>query len=155
MVEVLGLRVVDETRVNGFFNCGNDHHCIVVGRRQSPTLNHIAFEIPDLDSVMRMAGTMREAGYPIEWGVGRHGPGNNVFAYFAGPEEFRSSVPPRSSRSTIPIATAGQTSGRFFPVAPIMGGDRTAVRAHQADPRHLSVSGVATSLNYRVWPPGL
>jgi catechol 2,3-dioxygenase len=88
MVEVLGLRVVDETRVNGFFNCGNDHHCIVVGRRQSPTLNHIAFEMPDLDSVMRMAGTMREAGYPIEWGVGRHGPGNNVFAYFAGPEEI-------------------------------------------------------------------
>jgi catechol 2,3-dioxygenase len=44
--------------------------------------------MPDLDSVMRMAGTMREAGYPIEWGVGRHGPGNNVFAYFAGPEEI-------------------------------------------------------------------
>ena len=21
----------------------------------------------------------------IEWGVGRHGPGNNVFAYFIGP----------------------------------------------------------------------
>jgi catechol 2,3-dioxygenase-like lactoylglutathione lyase family enzyme len=88
MVEVLGLRVVDETRVNGFFNCGSDHHCLVVGRRQSSTLNHIAFEMPDLDSVMCMAGTMREAGYSIEWGVGRHGPGNNVFAYFAGPEEI-------------------------------------------------------------------
>jgi len=42
----------------------------------------------DLDSVMRGAGRMRDAGYPIEWGVGRHGPGNNVFAYFAGPEEI-------------------------------------------------------------------
>jgi catechol 2,3-dioxygenase len=37
---------------------------------------------------MRGAGRMRDAGYPIEWGVGRHGPGNNVFAYFAGPEEI-------------------------------------------------------------------
>ena len=31
---------------------------------------------------------MRDHGYPIEWGVGRHGPSGNVFAYFAGPEEF-------------------------------------------------------------------
>lgn len=31
---------------------------------------------------------MSDAGYPIEWGVGRHGCANNVFAYFAGPEEF-------------------------------------------------------------------
>ena len=31
---------------------------------------------------------MRDAGYPIEWGPGRHGAGDNVFAYFAGPEEI-------------------------------------------------------------------
>ena len=37
---------------------------------------------------MRGAGRMRDAGYPLEWGVGRHGAGNNVFGYFAGPEEF-------------------------------------------------------------------
>ncbi len=89
MRDVLGLRVIDETRSNGFFNCGRDHHCLVIARTASaPTLNHIAFEMPDLDSMMAMCGTMREHGYPIEWGVGRHGPGNNVFAYFAGPEEM-------------------------------------------------------------------
>ena len=44
--------------------------------------------MPDLESVMRGAGRVKDAGHPIEWGVGRHGPGNNVFAYFAGPEEF-------------------------------------------------------------------
>ncbi len=38
--------------------------------------------------MMRQCGTMRENGYPVEWGVGRHGPGDNVFAYFAGPEEM-------------------------------------------------------------------
>ena len=52
------------------------------------TLNHIAFDMPDLDSVMRGAGRLLDHDYPIEWGVGRHGPGNNVFAYFIGPEEF-------------------------------------------------------------------
>jgi catechol 2,3-dioxygenase len=60
----------------------------VVGRHARATLNHVAFDVPDLDSVMRGAGRMRDHGYPIEWGVGRHGAGNNVFAYFAGPEEF-------------------------------------------------------------------
>jgi catechol 2,3-dioxygenase-like lactoylglutathione lyase family enzyme/predicted enzyme related to lactoylglutathione lyase len=89
MRDVLGCLVIDETRTNGFFNCGTDHHSMVIGRTpMRPTLNHIAFEMPDLDSMMRMCGTMREHGYPIEWGVGRHGPGDNVFAYFAGPEEM-------------------------------------------------------------------
>jgi catechol 2,3-dioxygenase-like lactoylglutathione lyase family enzyme len=89
MANVLGFRVVDETKTNGFFNCDTDHHALVIGRvPMRPTLNHIAFEMPDLDSMMRMCGTMNEHGYPIEWGVGRHGPGDNVFAYFAGPEEM-------------------------------------------------------------------
>jgi catechol 2,3-dioxygenase len=60
----------------------------VLARGERATLNHIAFEMPDLDSVMRGAGRMKDLGYPIEWGVGRHGPGNNVFAYFAGPDEL-------------------------------------------------------------------
>jgi catechol 2,3-dioxygenase-like lactoylglutathione lyase family enzyme len=87
--DTLGFRVIDETKTNGFFNCDADHHSLVVGRTpMRPTLNHIAFEMPDIESMMRQCGRMRENGYPIEWGVGRHGPGDNVFAYFAGPEEM-------------------------------------------------------------------
>jgi catechol 2,3-dioxygenase len=36
---------------------------------------------------MRGMGRMKDNGYPIEWGPGRHGPGDNVFAYFCGPDE--------------------------------------------------------------------
>jgi hypothetical protein len=43
--------------------------------------------MPELNSVMRGMGRMKDAGYPIEWGPGRHGPGDNVFAYFCGPDE--------------------------------------------------------------------
>jgi catechol 2,3-dioxygenase len=28
---------------------------------------------------------MRDAGHPIQWGPGRHGPGNNLFNYFIDP----------------------------------------------------------------------
>ena len=37
---------------------------------------------------MRGAGRMRDDGRAIEWGPGRHGPGNNVFCYFLGPEDM-------------------------------------------------------------------
>ena len=60
---------------------------IVLAKTNLPTLNHIAFEMPEFDSVMRGMGRMKDNGYPIEWGPGRHGPGNNVFAYFCGPDE--------------------------------------------------------------------
>lgn len=33
-------------------------------------------------------GRMRDAGYPLALGVGRHGPGDNIFAYFVGPNDI-------------------------------------------------------------------
>ncbi|HXF55887.1 MAG TPA: VOC family protein [Hyphomicrobiaceae bacterium] len=88
LIDVLGFRLSDETVQARFVRCDSSHNNLVIGTKGPTTLNHVAFEMPDLDSVMRGAGRMRDNGYPIEWGVGRHGPGNNVFAYFLGPEEF-------------------------------------------------------------------
>jgi catechol 2,3-dioxygenase len=34
---------------------------------------------------MRGGGRLRDAGHPIQWGPGRHGPGNNLFNYFIDP----------------------------------------------------------------------
>ena len=86
--DALGFRLSDRTRIMAFMRCSSDHHSIALADAQENSLNHIAFEMPDLDSVMRGGGRMSDAGYPIEWGVGRHGPGNNVFAYFVGPFDF-------------------------------------------------------------------
>jgi catechol 2,3-dioxygenase len=72
-----GFTLSDRTRIMAFMRCGSDHHSIALADADSNTLNHIAFVMPDLDAVMRGAGRMSDAGYPIEWG-GRHGPGNNV-----------------------------------------------------------------------------
>jgi catechol 2,3-dioxygenase-like lactoylglutathione lyase family enzyme len=88
LLESLGFQVSDVTRKMKFMRCNSDHHSIVMGFAGGPTLNHIAFEMPDLESLMLGIGRMRDHGYPVEWGPGRHGPGNNAFAYFAGPEEM-------------------------------------------------------------------
>ena len=86
-VEALGFRVSDRSLLT-FIRCNADHHNIAFHPGSGDSLHHIAFEMPDLDSVMRGAGRMRQHGIALEWGLGRHGPGNNVFAYFIGPEGF-------------------------------------------------------------------
>jgi catechol 2,3-dioxygenase len=86
--QALGFKLTDHTVKLRFLRCNSDHHCVVIGFDTAATLNHIAFELPDLDSVFRGAGRMIDNGHAIEWGPGRHGPGANVFCYFVGPEEI-------------------------------------------------------------------
>ncbi len=84
-VEALGFRLTDRTRHMTFVRCNRTHHCIAYARAGYSSLNHIAFEMRDLDAVMRGIGRMRDAGYDCVWGPGRHGPGHNVFGYFVAP----------------------------------------------------------------------
>ena len=85
LVEVLGFRLSDRTRFMNFVRCDSVHHSIALAQSDISSLNHIAFEMADLDAVMRGVGRLKDAGFPPVWGPGRHGPGNNVFAYFATP----------------------------------------------------------------------
>jgi catechol 2,3-dioxygenase-like lactoylglutathione lyase family enzyme len=85
MEAVLGFSLSDRTRIMAFMRCNSDHHSIALGDTDNDALNHIAFLMPDLESVMRGGGRLRDAGYGIEWGPGRHGPGDNAFNYFVGP----------------------------------------------------------------------
>jgi len=86
-VKALGFQISDRSLLT-FVRCNADHHNLAFHPGESSTLHHIAFEMDGIDSVMRGAGRLRDAGHPIEWGPGRHGPGNNVFAYFVGPDDF-------------------------------------------------------------------
>jgi catechol 2,3-dioxygenase-like lactoylglutathione lyase family enzyme len=86
-VRALGFQVSDRSLLT-FIRCNADHHSLAFHPGERSTLHHIAFEMDSIDSVMRGAGRMRDAGHAIEWGLGRHGPGNNVFAYFIGPDNF-------------------------------------------------------------------
>lgn len=83
--QALGFRLADRTGIMAFMNCDSDHHTIAIGISDNDALNHIAFLMPDFESVMRGGGRMKDAGFPIQWGPGRHGPGNNLFNYFLDP----------------------------------------------------------------------
>lgn len=84
--DVLGFRLTDRSKLMAFLRCNDDHHAIVLAEAPVNGLNHVAFLMPDLESVMRGSGRVVDHGYPIGWGVGRHGPGDNVFAYFVDPQ---------------------------------------------------------------------
>src|SRR6185436_1626220 len=73
-VEKLGFAVSDRTAHMRFVRCNRKHHCVAYAKSASPSLNHIAFEMKDVDAVMRGITRMREAGYESVWGPGRHGP---------------------------------------------------------------------------------
>src|SRR5262245_48341465 len=88
------------------------------------------------------AGRMRDHGYPIEWGVGRHGPGNNVFAYFAGPEEF-------------PIELTGellQIDDTYVPHGPDYCAGLRVASTSGASPTRMRHAGTASSASMALHP---
>ncbi len=86
--DVLGFRLTDSTARMDFIRCSSYHHSIALARASGAGLNHMAYEVPNMDGLMRGAGRLKKHGYKIGWGVGRHGPGNNVFSYFIEPNGF-------------------------------------------------------------------
>ena len=87
-LDVLGFRWADSTKMMDFVRCCSDHHSVAFARGNGPSLNHMAYEMPNIDGLMRGAGRLKKNGFDIAWGVGRHGPGNNVFSYFVEPNGY-------------------------------------------------------------------
>lgn len=86
--DTLGFMLTDRSRMMAFVRTNRDHHSVVIADAPVNTLNHVAFQLPGWEGVMRASGRMVDRHFPIGWGPGRHGPGNNVFAYFVDPFGF-------------------------------------------------------------------
>ncbi|TMJ25597.1 MAG: hypothetical protein E6G96_15415 [Alphaproteobacteria bacterium] len=86
--DVLGFKLSDSTHLMEFLRCSADHHSVAIFRNNGPSLNHVAYELPNIDGLMRGTGRVKQSGFEIAWGIGRHGPGNNVFTYFIEPNGF-------------------------------------------------------------------
>jgi len=83
---LLGLRVSDWSEDQMvFLRCNRQHHCVAFNRAKWTSVNHVAYDVPDLDGFMKSVGRLKQAGHEPLWGPGRHGPGNNAFTYFGDP----------------------------------------------------------------------
>jgi catechol 2,3-dioxygenase-like lactoylglutathione lyase family enzyme len=86
---VLGLRVTDYLEDKMIFmRATAAHHTCAVATAPHVSLNHVAFEMIGIDDFMRATGRLIRSGHELLWGPGRHGPGNNTFAYFHDPNGF-------------------------------------------------------------------
>jgi catechol 2,3-dioxygenase-like lactoylglutathione lyase family enzyme len=86
--EALGFRLSDQTQIMDFIRCNTDHHSIAFARDSATSFNHSAWEMPTWDGLMYGAGRLKESGYNVEWGLGRHGPGANIYTYFVEPSGY-------------------------------------------------------------------
>lgn len=63
-----------------------DHHAVFVIANPTSGLQHISFEVPDVDAVFHDHHHLRKLGrYEHMWGIGRHLLGSQIFDYWADP----------------------------------------------------------------------
>jgi hypothetical protein len=63
-----------------------DHHVMMFGLHQRGGLNHVSFEVQDLDDVFMGHQHLRDTSkYEHMWGIGRHLLGSQVYDYWADP----------------------------------------------------------------------
>ena len=80
----------DGTPVGAFMRLdrGNepaDHHTLFVAMGLEPKVDHVAFEVVDLDAVEMGQQVMMANRYRHAWGVGRHLLGSQIFDYWRDP----------------------------------------------------------------------
>lgn len=87
-IDVLGFRLSDW--IGDFMSlirCNSAHHRIAF--LPGPAcLNHVAYDMPDVDEMMRGLKRLRRDGFDTVWGPGRHTAGDNTFSYFVTPNGF-------------------------------------------------------------------
>jgi len=87
-LEVLGLKLSD--RVEGmlsFWNTGlgGDHHSFGAIQSSHPGIHHSSWEVADFDEMGMGAQRMAQCGHTLQWGLGRHTFGSNLFNYVQDP----------------------------------------------------------------------
>ena len=104
-----------------------------------PSLNHVAYEVPNIDGLMRGTGRVKQNGFDIEWGVGRHGPGNNVFSYFIEPDGFVAEY--TTELDQIDEATHVPQDAAYWDKIMPPRGDRWGTAGHPSNRMNFAMSG--------------
>jgi catechol 2,3-dioxygenase-like lactoylglutathione lyase family enzyme len=72
-----------------FLFSNRDHHTVAFNRAPHASLNHVAWEMPELNQFFRhIARAQKTVTGQKLYGPGRHGPGDYIFCYFLDPMQF-------------------------------------------------------------------
>ena len=70
-----------------FMRTDAEHHALALFRSNEKRFDHLSCETRDTAAVVAWADRMASHDIPIHWGVGRHGPGNDVFFMVKDPDD--------------------------------------------------------------------
>jgi catechol 2,3-dioxygenase-like lactoylglutathione lyase family enzyme len=84
------IKLSPEFALGAFLRCDRgdqpaDHHTLFLVGTGTPKFNHAAFEVADLDDLMKGHDLLKSKSYAHEWGVGRHVLGSQIFDYWRDP----------------------------------------------------------------------
>jgi catechol 2,3-dioxygenase len=98
--EIVGLEVSDHIEDQmAFLRCSHDHHDLALAqidrsaaasddtyRPGRPGLEHFSYEVGSLAEIEQAAAFLQSRGIEIVRGIGKHGPGENLFLVFKDPD---------------------------------------------------------------------
>jgi catechol-2,3-dioxygenase len=87
-VNAVGFRVSDQLADGRFcwLRSDHDHHTLaVVNVEETGVLDHYSYDLAEWEDFKAWCDRLTELDVTVEWGPGRHGPGNNLFVFFNDP----------------------------------------------------------------------
>lgn len=83
----LGFRVTDRMgEVFTWLRSNVEHHSVAVVLGDRPKLDHYSYDVSSWEDFKVWADRLTDLDVQIQWGPGRHGPGNNLFLFFDDPD---------------------------------------------------------------------
>ena len=87
-VGVIGFRISDQLADGAFawLRSDRDHHTLaVVVTGHGGDIDHYSYDLAEWADFKVWCDRLTELDVPVQWGPGRHGPGNNLFTFFDDP----------------------------------------------------------------------
>ena len=87
-VDTVGFRMSDQLEDGRFawLRSNRDHHTLaVVDVGRGGILDHYSYDLAEWEDFKTWCDRLTDEGVDVTWGPGRHGPGNNLFAFFDDP----------------------------------------------------------------------
>lgn len=70
-----------------FMRTDHEHHSLALFGSEESRLDHLSSETRDVGCIAAWADRVSAKGVPLHWGVGRHGPGNDLFFMVKDPDD--------------------------------------------------------------------
>lgn len=109
--DVIGFAPIDIVRdgtqdlTSVFLRCGPEHHSLAIFRAPRRRLDHVCYDVDDWNQIRDWADRFADRRIPIQWGPGRHGPGNNLFFFINDPDGNWLEFSAELERVEVPRAT--------------------------------------------------